>query len=94
MSQPTCIPKRCATVGSQALLFRPDTSEARPAALTLGGSEGGLLFAAQTAALLASHGIVSLALAYFAFERLPPYLVEIPLEYFETALQWSARSPA
>lgn len=79
--------------GLAGLLFRPDTSEARPAVLALGGSEGGLLFAAQTAALLASHGIVSLALAYFAFEQLPQHLVEIPLEYFETALQWLSAQP-
>jgi acetyl esterase/lipase len=79
--------------GLAGLLFRPDTSDARPAVLVLGGSEGGLLFAAQTAALLASHGMVSLALAYFRFEQLPPHLVEIPLEYFETALQWLSAQP-
>ena len=79
--------------GLAGLLFRPDMSDARPAVLVLGGSEGGLLFAAQTAALLASHGMVSLALAYFRFEQLPQHLVEIPLEYFETALQWLSAQP-
>ncbi len=79
--------------GLAGVLFRPLTAEARPAVLVLGGSEGGLRFAGQTAALLASHGVVSLALAYFAFEDLPAQLVNIPLEYFETALQWLSAQP-
>ena len=79
--------------GLAGLLFRADTSDALPAVLVLGGSEGGLLFAAQTAALLASHGMVSLALAYFRFEQLPPHLVEIPLEYFETATPGLSAQP-
>ena len=79
--------------GLAGVLFRPPTSEARPAVLVLGGSEGGLRFAGQTAALLAGHGMVSLALPYFAFEDLPKQLLDIPLEYFETALQWLSAQP-
>ena len=36
----------------------------------------------------------ALALAYFALEHLPDELVNIPLEYFETALHWLQRQPA
>jgi dienelactone hydrolase len=46
------------------------------------------------AALLASHGYAALALAYFAVESLPPTLGEIPLEYFETAIDWVCAQPA
>jgi dienelactone hydrolase len=59
----------------------------------VGGSEGGIGFAEPRAALLASHGYAALALAYFALEHLPGELVNIPLEYFETALHWLQRQP-
>jgi dienelactone hydrolase len=42
----------------------------------------------EPAALLASHGYSTLALAYFGCEHLPKALVNIPLEYFATALRW------
>ena len=50
--------------------FSPATPGSYPVALVLGGSEGGLDETA--AALLASHGIAALALAYFGLEGLPP----------------------
>lgn len=72
--------------GMVATLFRPSGSGLRSAIVVVGGSEGGLWEA--PAALLASHGFVTLALAYFGIEPLPPGLVEIPLEYFGTAIRW------
>jgi dienelactone hydrolase len=42
---------------------------------------------------LASHGYVVLALAYFNAEGLPPLLQNIPLEYFETAVEWLKSQP-
>ena len=54
--------------------------------LVVGGSEGGLH--ELDAAFLASKGYASLALAYFDFEDLPKSFANIPLEYFETALDW------
>lgn len=63
-----------------------------PGVLVLGGAEGGMR--EDTAALLASHGHATLALAYFGFGDLPARLERIPLEYFETALQWMADHPA
>ncbi len=66
--------------------FRPTGSPPRGAVLVVGGSGGGLVDA--RAALLASRGYASLSLAYFLTEGLPDSLVEIPLEYFQTALRW------
>lgn len=57
-----------------------------PAIIILSGSDGRIC--ANQAALLASHGFAALALAYFGAEGLPKNLVHIPLEYFETALNW------
>ena len=72
--------------GLVGTLFRPDSDGPRPAIIDLGGSEGGL--SESRAALLASHGYVALALAYFGIEGLPQDFVRIPLEYFETAIGW------
>ncbi len=58
----------------------------------LGGSGGGL--SERGAALLASRGFAALALAYFRAEHLPQDLIEIPLEYFETAIRWLQRHPS
>ncbi|MDA8312420.1 MAG: acyl-CoA thioesterase/bile acid-CoA:amino acid N-acyltransferase family protein [Actinomycetota bacterium] len=49
--------------------------------LVLGGSEGDVN--ARSAAFLASHGYLALALGYFAAPGLPPELVDIDVEYFE-----------
>ena len=73
--------------GLAGTFFRPsDRQDRLPGILVLGGSGGGL--SESRAALLASHGYATLALAYFRFEHLPPSLINIPLEYFATALQW------
>ena len=58
--------------------------------LIFGGSEGGLSTALD-AALLASHGFPTLALAYFAAPGLPANLERIPLEYFARAARWLDR---
>jgi dienelactone hydrolase len=73
--------------------FRPAGEGPFPAILTLSGSFGGLGGAQAHAALLASRGYAALALAYFNYAHLPPYLHTIPLEYFETALHWLQRRP-
>jgi dienelactone hydrolase len=68
---------------------QPATSP-RPAVLSLGGSGGG---ASVQPSLTASHGIPTLALAYFGAPGLPTQLKNIPLEYFEKALQWLSTQP-
>jgi dienelactone hydrolase len=66
--------------------FKPPLKDPQPGIIVLSGSEGRLR--EDLAALLASHGYATLALAYFRIETLPKELVNIPLEYFEKALQW------
>lgn len=72
--------------GLVGTLFRPPGDAPCPAVITLGGSGGGMDLA--KAALLASHGYAALALAYFRAPGLPDGLVNIPLEYFGTAIDW------
>ncbi|NUS62339.1 MAG: acyl-CoA thioester hydrolase [Saccharothrix sp.] len=72
--------------GLVGVLFEPDDGETHPGVLVLGGSEGGSH--ELDAALLAGHGFAALALAYFGVPGVPDDLVEIPLEYFGTALEW------
>ena len=72
--------------GLVATLFRPAGAQPRPAIIVVPGSGGGV--PEGSAALLASHGFVGLALAYFRAGHLPDALAEIPLEYFETAIRW------
>lgn len=78
--------------GLVATFFLPPGATPRPAVIVVPGSGGGV--PEPSAALLASHGIASLALAYFRAEHLPPGLAEIPLEYFETAIGWLRDQPA
>ena len=69
-------------------LFTPPGDGPFPGVIQVSGSAGGVF--EPGAALLASRGYAVFALAYFAFEELPPYVEEIPLEYFETARAWLA----
>lgn len=63
----------------------------RPALLVVGGSEGGT--PVRRAAWFASHGYVTLALAYFAVPGLPQQLRDIPLEYFGEGVSWLSQRP-
>jgi dienelactone hydrolase len=78
--------------GLVGTLFIPKADDPVSAIMLLGGSEGGLT--ENKAALLASHGYATLALAYFHLESLPQELVEIPLEYFETAIHFLGKQDA
>lgn len=68
--------------------FVPTGKGKRPAILICGGSSGGIATQEVTAALLASHGYVTLALAYFNYSHLPKALYEIPLETFQNGVKW------
>lgn len=72
-------------------LFHSPSQNPLPLIIVLGGSNGGLH--EEKSALLASKGFASLALAYFGHENLPKNLEEIPLEYFEHALEWTKQHP-
>ncbi len=75
-------------------LFVPAGLQGRaPAIVVLGGSEGGLEGSSRMAKRLAQAGYVSLAIAYFAVDGLPPALIEIPLETFDKGLAWFERRP-
>jgi dienelactone hydrolase len=80
--------------GLVGTLYLPDSSAARPAIMSLGGSNGGIDGAAEYAAGLANQGFVALALAYFGAPCLPPGLVDIPIEYFERAIRFLEGHPA
>ncbi len=77
--------------GIRGTLFLPPGSGPHPGVIVIGGSGGGLQ--ESRAALLASRGFAALALAYFAFEDLPKHLIDIPLEYFGTAIDWMLERP-
>lgn len=71
--------------GLYGTFFSPAGPGPHPAVILLNGSDGSLR---ENPALLASHGYAVLALAYFNYENLPKSLTNIPLEYFETAINW------
>ncbi|MBX7249078.1 MAG: dienelactone hydrolase [Caulobacteraceae bacterium] len=80
--------------GLYARMFAPAGLQGRaPAILVLGGSEGGVEASGRMARRLAQAGYVTLAVAYFAADGLPPALVEIPIETFDRALAWLERRP-
>lgn len=72
--------------------FFPSDGKQHPGLIHVSGSGGGLN--ETRAALFASHGYATLALAYFNYETLPKGLVDIPLEYFEEAIVWLQAHPA
>lgn len=72
--------------GFVSKLFKPLSKEKLPAIIVLGGSEGGLS-SAWKAGLLASHGYITLALAYFKEEGLPNDLCYIPVEIVKEGIE-------
>jgi len=72
-------------------LFMPEVDSAKPLVIVLTGSNGGLQ--TGTAAMIASHGIPALALAYSGIGDLPPTVEDVPLEYFEKAFEWIDNQP-
>lgn len=83
---PNVIRREVRENGLVAWLFVPPGAGPHRIVIVLGGSGGGLDW--DKAAMLASHGFATFALAYFGIEPLPPTLNEIPLEYFQKAIAW------
>lgn len=82
--------------GLVGALYMPEAVAASPplpGLLLLGGSEGGLDTISAMATSFAREGYAVLALAYFAEQGLPATLENIPLEYFDRALDWLKRQP-
>lgn len=78
------------TEGLVGTLFLPASAGPHPAVLVVSGGGGIEEF---RGAILASHGYAALALGHFAVEGRPRGLVNIPLEYFETAIGWMRMQP-
>lgn len=74
-----------------ANFFHPDAPGPYPSVIYLTGSGGGL--ANIGPALLASQGFAVLSVAYFGKGALPENLVSIPIEYFDTAIDWLNNNP-
>lgn len=79
--------------GIAGRFFLPQTLDVTPAILVLGGSDGGLGYASSVGKNLAARGYAVLALAYFQKVPLPVTLTELPLEYFDLAIQWLENHP-
>jgi len=77
--------------GVVGTLFLPPGEGKRPAIIVLRGSEGGTYEPA--AAIYASHGYVTFALAYFGMEGLPSALTDIPVETVGRAISWLEAHP-
>jgi len=77
-----------------ANLWLPPSKGPHAGVLLLGGSGGGIEWQDYWGDILARHGFVALALAYFGMEGLPKELDEIPLEYFFGAIEYMQRTPA
>jgi uncharacterized protein len=79
--------------GLNGLLYRPAATKPAPALIVLGGSEGGIQAASGVGAGFSKHGYAVLALAYFMDDGLPQTLENIPLEYFDVAVDWLKSQP-
>jgi len=71
--------------------YSPSSTKRMAAVIVLSGSEGGVPRA--EAALVASHGHPTLALAYFGFDKLPTDLERIPVETVDRAVSWLSTQP-
>jgi hypothetical protein len=80
--------------GLVANFYQPASQTRVPAVIVITGSDGGIEGASWFGNPLARHGYAVLALAYFGMHGLPPYLADVPLEYFKTALDWLSANPA
>ncbi|EDO47382.1 predicted protein [Nematostella vectensis] len=75
----------------RATLFLPPGDGPFPGVLDMFGSVGGKV--EYRAALLASHGFASLALAFFRYDDLTDKLEDLCLEYFIEAAEWLSNHP-
>ena len=76
--------------GVHGVLFTPKGVGPFPVVVLITGSGGGA--SERSAALLASQGFASLALAHFNYPGRPDELANIPLEYFRNAIDWMRKT--
>lgn len=72
-------------------LFLPEGPGPHPAAIFLGGSEGGV--PRWYAELFVPRGVACLTVGYFGCEALPQALMEMPIERIEQAGKWLREQP-
>lgn len=72
--------------GLVGTLFTPKGNGPFPGVIVIPGAQGGI--PENHAALLASQGFVTFALAYHGFEGLSPWLFNIPVEYLKTGFSF------
>ena len=77
--------------GVRGIFARPAGPGPFPGVVVFAGSGGGLGLAAAWAPVLASHGLATLAIAYFGGPGLPDALVGIEVEVVERAARWLLR---
>ena len=74
--------------GLVGTFFKPNGPGPFPGIILLSGSGGGELLEGWARILASHHGYATLSLAHVRKEHLPKQMVNIPLEYFETAIRW------
>jgi dienelactone hydrolase len=74
------------TDGLKGTLFSPSSHKKYPGVILLSGSNGGSVH--WLAKAIAYHGFSVLDLPYFKYPDLPKDLINIPIEYFQKAIQW------
>ncbi|KAF1491812.1 Acyl-coenzyme A thioesterase 5, partial [Megadyptes antipodes antipodes] len=74
-----------------AMLFLPPGEDPFPGIINIHGYTGSLF--EHRASLLANHGFVTLALAYFKYEDLPQEPTELHLEYFQEVVNYMLQHP-
>jgi dienelactone hydrolase len=79
--------------GLVGLLYIPNAPGPRPAIITYGGSEGGVYTGEMNGVALANAGYVALGIGYFGATGVPKDLANIPLEYFQKAIQYLQSRP-
>ncbi len=82
-------PKNIEEDGIVAKYFCSDNTQNKAAVILVGGGPWGDYWASE----LAKSGYVGLSLPYTRHEGLPKLPEEIPLEYFQKAINWLGRQP-
>jgi dienelactone hydrolase len=77
--------------GVHGVLFEPPGSGRRPTVVTLMGTGGGAL---DLSPMFAAHGYTTFAVEYYNVPGRPEQLVEMPLEYIDSALTWVRAQPS
>ncbi|MEM6914832.1 MAG: acyl-CoA thioesterase/bile acid-CoA:amino acid N-acyltransferase family protein, partial [Pseudomonadota bacterium] len=72
--------------GLRGQLLTPPGDDPHPVVMIITGSGGGINL--RSASLLSSQGMTVFALAHFNYPGRPKELVNIPLEYFDSAIKW------